>query len=300
VSPRIAHAEQEILEVIPRIKTWKKGSQRAPHKPLLLLLALGRVQRGEPRLVRFSQVEKKLRELLVDYGPPRGSHQPELPFWHLQSDGLWEVPRGNELEKRKGKKLPLIAEMRTAARGGFTGDVDAALREDPELIRRVARVLLDEHFPTSYHEDLLTSVGLELSGSAVKRARRDPDFRDQVLNAYGYQCAVCGLAPLLDGTHAALEAAHIRWHSHGGPSTVENGLCLCPLHHKGLDLGVLGIGSDRRIMISSRLHGGEATEASFGQYHEKMLRGPFHGQPPVQAAYLKWHARQVFKNPPRK
>jgi putative restriction endonuclease len=300
VSSRNPRAEQRLLDILPRIRTWKKGSQRAPHKPLLLLLALGRVQRGEPRWVHFTQVEEKLRQLLMIYGPDRGSHQPELPFWHLQSDGLWEIPGGDELEKRKGKQLPLVAEMRRAATGGFSKDIYDELRANPELLRRTVRTLLDEHFPVSYHEDLLTAVGLELTDSRVGRARRDPSFRDQVLNAYGYQCAVCGLAPILDGVSTALEAAHIRWHSHGGPSTIENGLCLCPLHHKGLDLGVLGISKDRRVLISSRLHGGEATEESFGRYHHQLLRRPVHGHPPVQTEYVRWHTQQVFKNPPRR
>jgi putative restriction endonuclease len=296
VSLRTSQAEQRLLDLIPRIRTWKKGSQRAPHKPLLLLLALGRVQRGEPRWVRFSQVEEKLRELLKTYGPPRDSYQPELPFWHLTSDKLWEIPGGEELEKRKGKQLPLVAEMRTA-KGGFPSDMDERLREDPELLRRIVRTLLDEHFPASYHEDLLTAVGLDLTS---RRSKRDPDFRDQVLNAYAYQCAVCGLAPILDGMSAALEAAHLRWHSHGGPSTIENGICLCPLHHKGLDLGVIGISRARRVVVSSRLHGGDATEASFGRYHDQLLRGPVHGYPSVLPEYVKWHAQQVFKNPPRR
>ena len=291
------HAEQRLLKLIRKIKTWKKGNERAPHKPLLLLLALGRVQRGEPRWVRFSEVEDKLRGLLRSYGPPRKSHQPELPFWHLQSDHLWQIPRGEELKKRKGKPLPLIAELRRAAKGGFPSNMDELLREDPEFLRQVTRTLLDEHFPTSYHEDLLTAVGLEVSGPP---ARRDPDFRGQVLNAYGYQCAVCGLDPRLDGMSTALEAAHLRWHSHGGPSTVENGICLCPLHHKGLDLGMVGISPKHRVVISSRLHGGEATEASFGRYHDQLLRGPVHGYPPVLPEYVKWHAQQVFKSPPRR
>ena len=296
MTPRDSHAEQRLLDLILRIRTSKKGSERAPHKPLLLLLALGRVQRGEPRWVRFAHVEKKLGDLLRTYGPPRGVYQPELPFWHLQTDGLWELPGGSGLEKRKGKQLPLIAEMRTV-KGGFPDEVDELLRENPEFLRRIARTLLDEHFPASYHEDLVTAVGLDLTGPGAKR---DPDFRDKVLNAYGYQCAVCGLALLVDGMSTALEAAHLRWHSHGGPSTVENGICLCPLHHKGLDLGVMGISNKRRVVISSRLHGGDATEASFGQYHDQPLRGPVHGYPSLRPEYVKWHTQQVFKNPPRR
>jgi putative restriction endonuclease len=296
VAPQDLHAEQRLLDLIQNIRTWKKEGERAPHKPLLLLLALGRVQRGERRLMAFSDIEEKLRSLLQTYGPTRREHEPELPFWHLQSDGLWEVPEGARLKKRQGKNRPLSSEMQRA-RGGFQEDIQEQLRTNPELLRQVAHTLLDEHFPTSYHEDMVTAVGLEFTGRSSKR---DPDFRGQVLNAYGHQCAICGLDPRVDGMSTALEAAHLRWHSHGGPSTIENGICLCPLHHKGLDLGVIGLSNDRRVLISSRLQGGEATEASFGRYHEQLLRGPMHGHPFVRPEYVKWHEEQVFKNPPRR
>lgn len=299
VSPPGPNDEQRLVEIISKVRTWKRGDERAPHKPLLLLLALGRVQRGERRLVSFSEVEGKLRALLEAYGPCRRSYEPELPFWHLQTDRLWVLPDAEHLTKRQGGKSPLITEMRRAAKGGFPEEVDELLRANPELIRKLARTLLEEHFPASYHEELLTDVGLDLTEDAPRRTARDPVFRDLVLNAYGYQCAVCGLAPILDGTSAALEAAHLRWHSHGGPSTVENGICLCPLHHKGLDLGVIGISEDSRVLISSRLHGGETIETFFGRYHRQPLRGPVYGHPPVRHQYVEWHTQQVFKDPPR-
>lgn len=248
----------------------------------------------------FSQVKQKLGELLNAYGTPRSRQQPELPFWHLRSDGLWEIPGAEELDKGKGGRRPLVTEMERAATGGFRADIDALLRADPQLLRRIARMLLDEHFPTSYHEDLITAVGLDLDEPLPKHTARDPAFRQQVLNAYGYRCAVCGLDPLIDGMRAVLEASHLQWHSHGGPSTIENGICLCPLHHKGLDLGVIGISDDRRVLVSSRLHGGEAIEASFGRYHQQSLIGPFHGYPSVHLDFVKWHTQQVFRNPPRR
>jgi len=49
--------EHELLERAESIQTWKQGGVRAPHKPLLLLLGLSRVQHDQPRLVSFQQVE---------------------------------------------------------------------------------------------------------------------------------------------------------------------------------------------------------------------------------------------------
>jgi len=41
----------ELREAVANIKMWQRGDQRAPHKPLLLLYALGRLSQGESRLM---------------------------------------------------------------------------------------------------------------------------------------------------------------------------------------------------------------------------------------------------------
>ena len=42
-------------------------------------------------MIPFSEIEEPLHSLLERYGPPRKIYHPEPPFWHLQSDGLWEL-----------------------------------------------------------------------------------------------------------------------------------------------------------------------------------------------------------------
>ena len=55
---------------------WRRGDERAPHKPLLILYALGRLQTGASRLIPFDELEKPLTRLLEDFGPPRKSVHP--------------------------------------------------------------------------------------------------------------------------------------------------------------------------------------------------------------------------------
>ena len=69
---------------------WTRGDERAPHKPLLMLYALGRFQRDPEEALRYSDVERDLHALLRAYGPPRAT-TPAYPFHHLRTDGLWEV-----------------------------------------------------------------------------------------------------------------------------------------------------------------------------------------------------------------
>src|SRR4051794_9906799 len=82
------------------LSIWKQGDQRAPHKPLLVLYALGRWQQGQTE-VSFRQAELDLTALLREFGPPRKSDHPEQPYWRLQRDGVWVVhsPAGLSLKK---------------------------------------------------------------------------------------------------------------------------------------------------------------------------------------------------------
>jgi hypothetical protein len=59
----------EILAAFDRIRVWQQGDRRAVHKPLLVLLALGRLLRGESPLVEFAGIEDKLGKLLEEFGP---------------------------------------------------------------------------------------------------------------------------------------------------------------------------------------------------------------------------------------
>ena len=79
---------------------------------------------------------------------------------------------------------------------------------------------------------------------------RSPLFRQDVLDAYDHQCAMCGIQ--LD----LVEAAHIVPHSHPqGIDVVSNGLALCSLHHRSYDLGLLYVIEDYSIQLNwDRLH----------------------------------------------
>ena len=60
-------------EKVDHLNVWSRGDERAPHKPLLLLLVLGRKLRDLPDQVSFAAIEEKLTDLLVEFGPLRQS-----------------------------------------------------------------------------------------------------------------------------------------------------------------------------------------------------------------------------------
>src|SRR5437763_873518 len=90
---------EQILDGFRSIRSWVRGDQRAPHKSLLLLIALAAVQRGV-RWMSYTDLEPRLKQLLSDFGPHRTMSHPEYPFWRLRNDGLWEVQHEEALKNR--------------------------------------------------------------------------------------------------------------------------------------------------------------------------------------------------------
>lgn len=291
---------EEALHLFDKLNVWSRGDQRAPHKPLLVLYALGRWSRGETADIPFKLVDTDLTGLLKEFGPPRQSYHPEYPFWRLQNDGVWTVHATGPLTPRQSstdaKKSDLLAKDAT---GGFSPEVRAALQTDPGLATEIAARLLESHFPESIHADILAAVGLTLGVDKAAAKKRDPQFRQRVLTAYEYRCAVCGFDVRLGWVSIALDAAHIRWHQAGGPDEESNGLALCVLHHKSFDLGAFTVNHDGVLLVSDQAHGTEGFQEALMRHHAKAVRPPQRQDWKPAPASLDWHAREVFKGEPR-
>ena len=187
----------EFHQKLTNINVWQRGEQRAPHKPLLLLLAMGRAVRGEQRLALFSEIDEALTGLLRHFGPPRRSYHPEFPFRYLTNDGLWEIPNASLIdEARRGWGKKALRDRGII--GGLPESLYRLLVADSASAREAADSILDEHFPASMHQHILEAVGLE--GIASKGA-----------TGAGYRTLVSGD---VNGTSAA-----VRWllDYHGQP-----------------------------------------------------------------------------------
>jgi hypothetical protein len=158
---------EDWLDRMLHVRKWAQGGTRAPHKPMLMLLALARLQATGSSRLAYVEAEAVLDDLLDEYGPSTWRTTTAYPFHRLQNDGLWTVrttagpsPGDSPVQLR-----------RLEATGQFVPDLEAALKADPRLLVLAARALLDANFPESLHAELSDALGLDLEGAEVALAK---------------------------------------------------------------------------------------------------------------------------------
>lgn len=291
---------EQLKQQISQVVIWKRGEQRAPHKPLLLLYALRRLVNADQRLIPFADVDRDLRSLLLEFGPERQACHPEYPFWRLQNDGIWELTNIEHVETRKGQTDGKKSELlKYGVNGGFKPEVFELLQKLPSLVSELAIEILSQHFPTTVFGDILDSVGLDIQFEQALRRKRDPAFRERILIAYEYRCAICGYDLRMGSQHVALEAAHIKWHVAGGPDQETNGLALCSMHHKLFDLGAFAVTDDLSLRVSQKANGTTGLSEWLMMFHGRALRKAQSEMWRPSIEFLKWHRDEVFHGPVR-
>ena len=278
----------------------------------------------------YSEIAEPLGDLLREFGPPRKAVHPSFPFWRLRADGVWAIDGAAQVTVTKSGDAHEGALRKHNVHGGFPEEIYDALHNDPGLATRVARSLLAAHFPWTRHREILRAVGIEVDFVESRRRRRDSGFRSRVLEAYVYRCAVCGFAVRLGDRSVAIDAAHIRWHQALGPATISNGIALCALHHELFDAGTFTLAGERLqpsrskysrrrpspasvqrvaevaptidsiprpVVVVTPLVTGEGVDEALGRYDGMPVHLPADQDLWPAPAYLKWHARQVFKSP---
>jgi putative restriction endonuclease len=220
---------------------------------------------------------------------------------------LWDLrdAAGREIGPDAPERGPWLLDA--GAVGQLRPPVEVLLA-DGSTLAAAARLLLDLHFTPALEPAICDQADLDLPAleagepgpvaPAVARRPRASGFAEAVLRAYAYQCAMCGFDGKLGRNPVAIQAAHVHWHSRGGPDEVANALALCALHHVLFDLGVVGITPDRRITIArdyvATTSAGRAVDGLAGQ----PILAVRPGQPSVDIIYIDWHRIQVFIGPP--
>lgn len=291
--------DQAVLEQLTSLRQYQGDGRRAPHKPLLVLLALGQLSATGSSSLTWSAVEERLGALLAEFGTSatRSGSSAAYPFTRLRSDGVWELSR----DVPNDNVGPLAEED---VEGRFTPELEAALLASPETVSAVARSLVEAQFPLTLAPDVLTAAGLDpdFVFAAVPPAvdltarRRDASWRRRIIAAWDRSCAFCGYDGALSGAPVGLEAAHVRWFTFDGPDDMDNGLALCSLHHKLLDRGVLGL-LDQTVVVSSHFSAASDRGRDVYALHGRELRAR-PGTSLPSPDHVQWHTEEVFKGAP--
>lgn len=135
-------------------------------------------------------------------------------------------------------------------------------------VHKIINKLIDAPRPLNYQpfeEKKATSI-ITKEVSVRKRG-----FRQAVIEAYDFKCAVCGLK--INSPKRLIwevEAAHIVPHSFKGKDDILNGLALCHLHHWAFDVGWFSILDNHRLVVSTE---SDNLQDEFGDFIPMSLLG---------------------------
>ena len=289
---------EDIIRKFKSLNVWKRGNKVAPHKPLLVLYALGKLRRGENQLIPYTEIEKKLAELLREFGTGQSAPRPHYPFWRLREDNVWKVTDADLIGQTSKGDAYITDLKRYNVSGRFREVIVQHLQSDSNLALEICENMLD-HFRSSIHKNILQAVGIEYPFRTPNRQRRDPNFRENVLRAYEYKCAVCSFDIKLRHEPVALVAAHIRPREKGGPDIEENGLALCSLHHELFDRGVFTLSEQLEVLVSEYANGSTGLGKWLMRFHGKKINYPQSQMYYPRVNFIDWHLREEFKGPYR-
>lgn len=282
-----------------RLRQHERAGTRSPHKPLLVLLALGQLDATGTSELRWSSVEQRLAALITEFGPQSrttAAQSAAYPFTRLRSDGVWTLDGDVPMD--------LVRPLRDAdVTGRLIPEIEVALVDDRQTLLGTARALAESEFPPSIAGDVLMAAGFDPDEVGARTAkegvvpprRRDRDWPARIIVAWERQCAFCGFDGVLGTSSVGLEAAHVRWFTYDGPDDLDNGLALCALHHKLFDRGVIGLSHELQIEVSPQFT--SRTDAGRRVYdlHGVVLQ-PRRGTSPPSDVHIDWHRQQVFRS----
>ena len=158
----------ELLEKLSKLRLFQKDGKRAPHKPILLLYALGQWQQGRTE-IQWTEHEERLQGLLAQFS--NGKPSMENPFVRLTNDAsgsLWELTNyAYELgDNYSAKKL------RDAGASGRLGSLFiGVLRKEQGNLKRIVHFILNNTFPVYQHDEVLIACNLDNLKNDQKKSK---------------------------------------------------------------------------------------------------------------------------------
>jgi hypothetical protein len=161
---------REFLIKLERLNTAVLDGSAARHKPILLLVAMNSARQGKGCL-DFRQAELEALPILESSLGTRNETDIAMPFWHLQSDGIWKVFGADDAKWRSDRKRPLTTELRRLnVTGKLPPSVIAKLVSDAGFATEACRVLCAEYWGNRDVSELVKRLNLPMQAEG----RRTP------------------------------------------------------------------------------------------------------------------------------
>lgn len=167
-------------------------------------------------------------------------------------------------------------------------------------VQKIVKKLNKTSRPQNYNPIQRRKEKVKVTRISTLRSR---GFRQAIIQAYDYRCAICGFklqSPNLSSWE--VEAAHIVPNSFKGKDEMLNGLALCHLHHWIFDVGWFTLTDNYIPQISSRVSSISGDFGRVGSYN--LIRQLNEKKSPIHLPKnkdirphknsIRWHRQNVF------
>lgn len=190
-------------------------------------------------------------------------------------------------QSRGVKGLQNVSKADVEAWQHFTENWGHAGEESERLLEKLQQ-------EQNRHKSIIYTQDYETTRKSVVSVRRGQKFfRETVINDYNYQCCICGISisELLVASHiiAWRDRNDIRLNPH-------NGLCLCGLHDKAFDTGLIAIDSKYKVKVFSGIRDylpNVALEKNIKSYDGMEITLPEKFKPKIE--FLQYHSDTYFR-----
>ncbi len=299
-------SREDWLNQIAKLRLYVAKHGTAPHKPLLLLVVLDLVQRGELPPDGVMELTPNLAFQFSAYASVVAHRRPQpilvrFPFYHLTSDGFWRVL---DSDKRPTKE-------NNRARYAVLEPDFVQCASDPEWRIQARHLLIGKYFPAEERAALYALTGLPQPADAeldeilakqpmeeaVKKGR-EARFRINILYNYHFTCALSGYRLTTIDSGCIVDAAHIHQFADSRNNDPRNGLALSKNAHWLFDNGLWTIDGQNRVLVAHQQFEEEATDPAFrslASYHGKPLYLPEDQAVWPGERYVEWHRTKRFR-----
>lgn len=272
----------------------------APHKPLLLLAILDRVERSGAlpsplRLTTDLDYAFKIFEKVVAHRR-RQKLDIRMPFHHLKTQGFWMA------FTEHGTPSP----DKSVTQYVIPNPEFAVACTDPDFRAAARRILIARHFKDPAERNALynatgmsvppddqiaNDASFELPRDA-EMAGRDGRFRLDIVPAYDYTCALTGYRITTVGGASIVDAAHIHKHAESRNNDPRNGIALSKNAHWLFDAGLWSINDDYCVIVATDAFlESSPNQKPLAEYHGKRLFLPSNKAIWPARQHLAWHRR---------